>query len=129
MTKRLLTRRCWLWLFAAAALLCVCGRKPETTELIQLNWFHDPTFAGEYELISQRAVGVSVREGGPTLQPLNEVTSGRATYAVIGVDIFVEYLDKALEAGEKPNLVCFFADFQRNPVGWVLHPDVTRELG
>jgi hypothetical protein len=122
-----------IFLLAVLTLFAVgfqaCRRPTAGNEVIQLNWFHDPTFAGEYELASQRDIGVVVREGGPAVQPLAEVISERATYAVVGIDIFIAFLDKAAERHEDPNLVCIFADFQRNPVGWVLHPDAATELG
>jgi len=103
------------------------GAKPAVT--IQLNWLHDPTFVAQYRLGSSAALRVNVREGGPNVSPLAEVLAGRAHFAIVGADIFLKYLgDNPSEPG-KSDLVCVFVDFQRNPVGWVLHPDVAKQLG
>jgi len=97
--------------------------------VVQLNWLHDPTFAGEYILVGRRDMAVQVREGGPNIFPVSEVLSGRATAAVVGSDIFLQALDKDLKEKKTSQLVCFFVDFQRNPVGWVLHPDAAARAG
>jgi len=94
---------------------------------LQLNWYHDPSFAGEYAAAASGTPRISVTEGGPNVSPINEVVSGRATAAVVGADIFLEALDKAGPQGLGAQ--CIFVDFQRNPVGWVVHPKVAERAG
>lgn len=95
---------------------------------VQLNWLHDPTFVAQYELTRSTKLNVTVREGGPNVSPLGEVLAGRAHFAIVGSDIFLKYLAEHPTDAGKSELVCVFVDFQRNPVGWVLHPDVAKEL-
>jgi len=103
------------------------GAKPAAT--VQLNWLHDPTFVAQYQLGKSTALRVTVREGGPNVSPLAEVLARRAQFAIVGADIFLKYLGENPSRAGKSELVCVFVDFQRNPVGWVLHPDVAKELG
>lgn len=97
--------------------------------IVQLNWLHDPTFAGEYLLAKRKDLDIVIREGGPNVTPLSEVVSGRASAAVVGADIFLKALDAEIKAGRRGTLTCFFVDFQRNPVGWVLHPTAAKKAG
>lgn len=94
---------------------------------LQLNWVHDPTFTGEY-LAARSWDVLDIREGGPNMSPVSAVRSGQADVAIVGADIFLKSLGEAVDRGVKPSLICIFTDFQRNPVGWVLHPDVVGEL-
>ena len=96
---------------------------------IQLNWFHDPTFAGEYFLQTQNNQDIIIQEGGTNIQPVAEIISGRAHVAIVGADIFLKAIDKDIQAGRKSQLVCIFADFQRNPVGWILNPKAAEKIG
>lgn len=96
---------------------------------VQLNWLHDPTFVGQYELGLSNALRVSVREGGPNVSPLAEVLARRAQFAIVGADIFLKYLGENPTDPGRSELVCVFVEFQRNPVGWVVHPDVAKQLG
>lgn len=107
-----------------------CSKAPSDIPLtLQLNWLHDPTFAGEY-LASQRSdLAVTIKEGGPNITPIAEVLSGRANIAIVGADVFIQALQKDASEGKKSELVCIFVDFQRNPVGWVLHPDAAAKAG
>jgi len=106
-----------------------CRQNNAPRTLFQLNWLHDPTFAGEYSLALDSTLGLSIREGGPNIFPVAEVLAGRANLGVVGADIFLQALDKDLQAGKQSNLRCVFVDFQRNPVGWVLHPDAAAKAG
>lgn len=96
--------------------------------VLQLNWYHDPSFSGEYIAAESNALPeILINEGRPNLSPLNEVVIGRSQFAIMGADIFLKALDASL-----PNSLpvsCIFVDFQRNPVGWILHPDVAAALG
>ena len=102
---------------------------PMTDATIQLNWLHDPTFTGEYLLTKRNDVHVAIREGGPNISPLSELGSRRATAAIVGADIFLQAVEKDLKDGKKSQLMCIFVDFQRNPIGWVLHPKAAEKAG
>ena len=105
------------------ALLLGCGKSSSSKPfVIQLNWLHDPTFTGEY-LLAEADSSFQIVQGGPSISPVNEVVSGRADAAVVGADIFLQALDTQAPADSANQLVAIFVDFQRNPVGWVLHPD------
>jgi hypothetical protein len=117
-------------LFVAFFVAIGCKRPQQDNRTqIQLNWLHDPTFTGEYALAAQQGAEVSVREGGPNISPISEVMSDRSAFAVVGADIFLQMLDKNIQEGKDADLSCFFVDFQRNPVGWILHPDAARKAG
>lgn len=120
---------------AVATMLCAlgCEKKPQQQATpavtVQLNWLHDPTFVAQYVLEQEPGARVTVREGGQGISPIGEVVGGRAHYAIVGADIFLQHLaEEGAEAG-KSTVVCVFVDFQRNPVGWVLHPSVGDSLG
>ena len=93
--------------------------------VLQLNWFHDPTFAGEYMAMSEVSPPLILREGGTGISPVAEVVSARAQFAVIGADIFLQAIDQ--RSGHPAPITSIFVDFQRNPVGWVLHPDAAKK--
>lgn len=97
---------------------------------VQLNWLHDPTFVAEY-VASERAknLGLDIVQGGPNIFPISEVKSGRSSFAVVGSDIFLRALAADLKENHDSDLLAVYVDFQRNPVGWVLHPKAGRELG
>lgn len=114
-------------------LVAGCERRqpaaPATPVVVQLNWLHDPTFVAQYMLEQGPGPKPTVREGGQGISPIAEVLGGRANFAIVGADLFLQHLaEENVEAG-KSALVCVFVDFQRNPVGWVLHPDVGNVLG
>jgi hypothetical protein len=120
--------------FAVLLFICAvgCGRElpPQANRLdIQLNWLHDPTFAGEYLLLSEFPQDYAINEGGPNVFPVAEVLAGRSEFAVIGADIFLKATAEDLASGRKGRLKAIFADFQRNPVGWVLHPSAAEAAG
>lgn len=103
--------------------------KPTQVIRLQLNWLHDPTFTGEYLLSNREDINLKIREGGPGIFPVAEVTTGRADVAVVGADIFLQSVAKDYTEKSSSDLVALFVDFQRNPVGWVLHPDSARRAG
>lgn len=120
-----------VFILAICLLLAMSGcshRQPRLVQ-VQLNWLHDPTFAGEYLAAAENRKEIELREGGPGVFPVAEVTSGRAQYAVVGADVFLEALDKDIRSGKDGKLVCVFVDLQRNPVGWVLHPKTASRAG
>ena len=96
---------------------------------LQLNWFHDPTFAGEYLLADDPSNKTTIAQGGPTINPVQMLASGVADAAVMGADIFLKTVAEDVAKGKPSELVAVFVDFQRNPVGWILHPSVARQLG
>lgn len=115
------------------ATICLgCSKSEEPTKAkitLQLNWLHDPTFTGEYLLAKEPSSNLTIREGGPNIFPLAELIAGRANIAVVGADIFLQALSKDYKASNNSELLCIFIDFQRNPVGWVLHPDAAKKAG
>lgn len=120
-------------LVSVLACLASCEKRqppaPTSPVVVQLNWLHDPTFVGQYMLEQEPKLKLTVREGGQGVSPIAEVSGGRAHFAIVGADLFLQQLaEENAEAG-KSALVCVFVDFQRNPVGWVLHPDVGDALG
>ncbi len=112
-------------------LLFACTKQESEAGIVrlQLNWLHDPTFTGEYFLSQSKDVSVRIKEGGPNVFPISELLNNRADVAIIGADIFLKNISNSIDNNESNQLLCFFIDFQRNPVGWILHPEVATELG
>jgi hypothetical protein len=96
---------------------------------LQLNWFHDPTFAGEYRAVAENDSALVLIEGGVNVNPIQRLRAGLADAAVVGIDIALKAIESDLKSGEASDIRLIFIDFQRNPVGWVLHPRVARTLG
>lgn len=89
---------------------------------LQLNWFHDPTFAGEYrakELLGDELVMI---EGGVNINPIQKLKSGLTDIAVVGIDIALKAIESDVAQSGKTDLRIVYVDFQRNPVGWIIHP-------
>lgn len=105
------------------------GKAATSPIRLQLNWFHDPTFAGEYRAADQLAGGVTILEGGVNVSPVQRLKSGLADAAIVGADIALEAIAADLSSNRSTPLRIVFADFQRNPVGWIVHPAVVRKLG
>ncbi|MHC4885177.1 MAG: ABC transporter substrate-binding protein, partial [Planctomycetota bacterium] len=90
-----------LLLFTAFPPLCHGGEEsPSPTSLVpvtlQLKWFHQFQFAGYYAAIDQgyyRDVGfaVTLKEGAPDVDPVDEVTSGRAQFGVTDPSILLRF--------------------------------------
>lgn len=108
---------------------CNGGSASPGKVVLQLNWLHDPTFGGHYLWSESDDGEVTIREGGGNIAPLAEVSSKRADLAVVGADIFLQKLAEVAAEGREADLMCISADFQRNPVGWVMHPDAAKEAG
>lgn len=125
MTKRVLS----LLICAVVSVTNGCRERHAPQIVIQLNWLHDPTFVAEYLYADSQPARVTVREGGPNISSISAVLTGRATAAVVGADIFLETLDKEIEEHGRGEIVCVAVDLQRNPVGWVMHPDAARRAG
>jgi len=94
-----------------------------------LNWFHDPTFAGEYRAAQDIGDGLTILEGGVNISPLQRLRAGLADVVVVGIDIALQGMETDLSSGSPTDLRILYADFQRNPVGWIVHPDVAAHLG
>lgn len=105
---------------------CGSGReqRPFAT---QLNWLHDPTFVAHYRLAAASDRYRNL-EGGPNIFPLQNLIAGTADAAICGFDIFAKYLTDGRQ-GNSTGLRAIFCDFQRNPVGWVLHPEAAARVG
>ncbi len=108
-----------------------CSGKEQSIGRIsfQLNWLHDPTFAGHYMWAKSTNGEVLIREGGANIAPLAEVVSRRADLAVVGADIFLQKIAESLAKDEDAGLMVISVDFQRNPVGWIMHPDAVKNEG
>jgi ABC-type nitrate/sulfonate/bicarbonate transport system substrate-binding protein len=96
---------------------------------LQLNWFHDPTFGGEYRAAQQLGSGVKILEGGVNVNSLQRLKAGLADVAVSGIDVALKAIESDIAKDKYSPLRIVFVDFQRNPVGWILHPDVSIQLG
>lgn len=105
------------------ALFCICNLFVLTTRYscaaelesvrIQLRWHHQYQFAGYYAAKHKgfyKAAGfdVELSAGGPNIQPVSEVLSGRADFATANSEVLVEQLQG------KP-LVALAAIFQHSP--------------
>jgi ABC-type nitrate/sulfonate/bicarbonate transport system substrate-binding protein len=119
-----------LWGCISILLIGCRDSTPARPFVVQLNWLHDPTFTGEY-LLAEADSSFRVVQGGPSISPVNEVVSGRADAAVLGADIFLQALDgrSTADSTAAKELVVVAVDFQRNPVGWILHPDAAARAG
>jgi ABC-type nitrate/sulfonate/bicarbonate transport system substrate-binding protein len=109
----------------AIILFLACNRTEDGQQrvILQLNWLHDPTFVGHYYLAYKKSgIDIKIKEGGANISPLTEVLAGRADIAIVGANIFLKYLESQEEKNK--DLVYFFVEFQRNPVGWVLNPSI-----
>ncbi|UZJ39805.1 ABC transporter substrate-binding protein [Prosthecochloris sp. SCSIO W1102] len=94
---------------------------------LQLNWFHDPTFTGEY--IAKKTLGdqLIISEGGVNINPIQKIKSGLADIAVVGIDIALKAIESDINNGNKSQIRIIYADFQRNPVGWIIHPKTAQK--
>ena len=80
------------FMWNASLLLCLVGLscngrpggQPVRPVVLQLNWLHDPTFAGEYAAALGSGSPLTLKEGGPNVFPLAEVVGGRVDAAVVG---------------------------------------------
>jgi hypothetical protein len=135
-------RRLWLHCLVGVVAFgpgLACGRRSETHPSpsptasarplrLQLNWFHDPTFAGEYRAAQELRGQLNLLEGGTNISPIQNVKSGLADLAVVGIDIALQAIETDVAKQRSTELRILFAEFQRNPVGWVLHPQVAEKL-
>lgn len=112
-----------------AAIGALSAVRAENPLRLQLNWFHDPSFAAAYILNEGSPALVQVVEGGPNTSALAAVLNGYADVAVVGIDIAIKHLAERASRAESVQLRILSVDFQRNPVGWVVHPDVGKRLG
>lgn len=97
---------------------------------MQLNWLHDPTFIAEYKVAQdERDLALNILPGGPNVFPVAEVKGRRSQFAVVGADVFLRALAADMRDSGKSELLAIYVEFQRNPVGWVLHPDAAGQLG
>lgn len=111
-----------------SSLLAIVGcsgkRNPAAPFSTQLNWLHDPTFAAHYRLADWDK-RYSFKEGGPSVFPIQAVAGRLVDAAICGFDIFAKFVAGKPES----DLRAVFCDFQRNPVGWVLHPQAATAVG
>lgn len=87
-------RKGMLWLLVLAIVLAGCARPtpaPLDEVTVQLSWFHDVEFVGFYVAEAQgfyteEGLRVQLVAGGPTVDALAEVTSGRAHFGIVTGD-------------------------------------------
>lgn len=96
---------------------------------LQLNWFHDPTFSGEYKAKELMGDGLLILEGGVNISPIQKVKAGIADIAVVGLDIALKAIDSDINRDGKSPIRVIFVDLQRNPVGWIIHPKTAEKYG
>jgi hypothetical protein len=90
----------------------------------QLNWLHDPTFAAHYRLADWDK-RYSFKEGGPSVFPIQAVANRLVDASICGFDIFAKFV----AGNPDSDLRAVFCDFQRNPVGWILHSRAAAKVG
>lgn len=103
--------------------------QPSSPLSLQLNWFHDPTFAGEYAAKELLGDKLTIFEGGVNINPIQKLKSGLADIAVVGIDIALKAIESDIQLNGKSELRIVYVDFQRNPVGWIIHPAVAEKYG
>jgi hypothetical protein len=124
-----------LTLAAGLALVAGCAVQQPNAEAaeryrMQLNWLHDPTFVAEYKVAQDEPdLPLNIAPGGPNVFPVAEVKGRRSHFAVVGADIFLRALSADIRDSGKSDLLAIFVEFQRNPVGWILHPEAADQLG
>lgn len=64
---------------------------------LRLRWHHQFQFAGYYAALEQgyyreAGVDVTIKEGGPTIAPVEDVLSGQSDFGVSNSNLVVEYL-------------------------------------
>ncbi|MBU2863943.1 GGDEF domain-containing protein [Reinekea forsetii] len=94
-------------------LMGVVSADPLTNVRVQLKWLHQYQFAGFYAAISQgyfedAGLNVTLIEGGPSLDPVDEVLAGQAEFGVGNSSLLVAYFEG------KP-VVMVAAIFQHTP--------------
>lgn len=100
-----------------AGLLAACaGPTPEPDEItVQLSWFHTAEFAGFYTAdqlgyYAEENLSVSLKPGGPTVDPIEEVTSGKAQFGITGSDAIIRaHVDDQ-------DMVAVSSIFRKNPL-------------
>lgn len=113
------------WRLLASVLCCValflpCRAQAEAVTL-QLKWYHQFQFAGYYAAIEQgfyrdEGLDVVLQEGRPDTQPVQEVATGRADFAVNNTTLLVER-----EQGAPVKVVA--AIFQHSPLVLISRKD------
>ncbi len=92
-------RHCWCRLASLALLLWLGSASAASTPLtLQLRWLHQFQFAGYYAALHQgfyREAGleVTLKEGGPGVDPVSDVLAGQADFGVSNSSLVIEYLN------------------------------------
>jgi len=113
-------------LFLAVSLLSACGpqevRKPPDQVRMQLKWVHQAQFAGFYLAqerghYAQENIKVAFIEGGPGINALEQVVTGKADFGVAGPE------DILLQRSLGKPVVAIAAIHRRSPVVFVAMAD------
>lgn len=89
-----------------ASLLVLPCAAAETRVRLQLRWLHQFQFAGYYAALHQgyyadAGLRVSIQQGGPGIEPVSEVVSGRADFGISNASLVVDFLK-----GQPVTLLC-----------------------
>ena len=82
-----------------------------------------------YVLASKEPELLDILEGGPNVFALPLLKGGQTNLAIVGIDVLLRAVGEDEERKQKTPFKIVAADFQRNPVGWVIHPEVGRRAG
>jgi diguanylate cyclase (GGDEF)-like protein/PAS domain S-box-containing protein len=90
-------RRLGPWLTASFALACVGPAQALETVSLQLRWMHQFQFAGYYAALqqgyyAQANLQVTLKEGGPQVDPVADVLAGRSDFGVGVSSLVIDYL-------------------------------------
>jgi len=105
------------FLMGLAFTLAACGQTSSprlTPVVVQLGWTHNAQFAGFYAAdqkgyYAKEGLAVTFVEGGPNVDPITEVFSGRAQFGIAGADVFLVARSQGL------TLKAVAVDYRRSP--------------
>lgn len=112
-------RHCWLLAVLVCVLAAACGggpvSSPADTVTVQLKWLHQSQFAGFYAAdqngyYKDESISVRFLEGGPGVDRIGPVTSGRAQFAVSDGAACIT------ERASLGSVTCIGVVFRRSPV-------------
>ncbi len=113
-------------MIAVFLFLAACGSQPGQGDLrevtVQLRWYHQASAAGHYTAAEQgfyadQGLAVSFLPGGPEVDVIQQVLSGKAQFGVTNADTFIQAV------GEGKPLVAVAVIFQRSPLGFMVLED------
>lgn len=105
------------FLMGLAFTLTACGQtsSPKLTQVVvQLGWTHNAQFAGFYAAdqkgyYAKEGLAVTFVEGGPNVDPITEVFSGKAQFGIAGADVFL------VARSQGKTIKAVAVDYRRSP--------------